>query len=181
MRPPIIESERLTLLPMTSDYIQISWNMMACKPDYYEFYARKPAGYEGYCRMLREDILKMESVQDVVHNYKITNVKGGILGSINIYGYASLSWRVFHVYRSTGVATEAARMLITYMFKNLHREYVQVIVYDEDIASLTIAEKLGFVKFAESYAINSSGVIKKRSHLNLFKKDFTDMPKIHVV
>lgn len=77
----------------------------------------------------------------MVYNGKVI---GGInLESTELSGNYEIGWTVHHKYRNQGFATEAAKALIEYAFKNLFAVRVTAHCDSENKASESVMKKVG--------------------------------------
>ena len=58
-----------------------------------------------------------------------------------------IGWRIPTVYRGKGYATEAARAVLKHAFKTLGLTQIVADIYPQNVASRSVAEKLGMTEF----------------------------------
>jgi len=112
------------------------------------YFVPPPQSVEACRKMTAERSLKRG--ENEVFDWMIDNLKGETVGSINTHSverrYGTFSYGVFiqQEYRGQGYADEAVRMLLRYYFDELGYQKCTVGVYEFNMGSVRLHEKLGF-------------------------------------
>ena len=144
---PTLETERLTLAPLTANDIPFLVEMWEDE----RFQCFYPPGRLSpeHCQEVHADALESMGAFPWKAFYWIIKLKGECIGEIRIdvnhrsksaslgYGLSSSHWR-------RGYATEAVKGVLRYLFDELNFHRVQAWVYEPNKASQELLKKLGF-------------------------------------
>lgn len=146
MRPNEIHTDRLLLRPIKMEDAGSLW--FDCFEKYKEFrYQTSVASdYGELTRWIRKVVSKYEGPWE----HMLWGIKykenGRVIGIVEIRG-DSIGYNVSPYYRDKGIATEAAKAAIGYVFAVTNRDYIEAECAVENIQSMRVLNKCGFQRY----------------------------------
>lgn len=147
---PAIESERLILRPLVKTDVQDLREWTPNK-DIYKFWGKNPGKNDLKPELMFE---KPEKPSKSFHLGIETKDNKKIVGDIYIYliekdRKAKVAIRLNPKYHNFGIGTEAVETMAKWCFKNTELEIIWSDVYKENLPSIRLLEKSGFVRTKE--------------------------------
>lgn len=126
--------------------------------------------------------LSRQNPYDEEYTLIIENLEGIPVGNINTHscnktdGVFKYGLGILHEYRGKGYASEAIKLLCKYYFNELDYKKVEASVYEFNVGSIKLHEKLGFVKEG---VLRSSHFAKGRRYdviiFGMLREEYNDL------
>lgn len=145
-----LETERLKLKKLTKQYLNdyIEWRS---QEEYYNFIPNNPKTKKEIKQKFKSLIREYKNKKDPFLMWGIyLKETNKLIGSVTIEDwsvsnkYCELSWGLNPRYQNKGYAFESTKCVIDYIFNNLNMNRISAYVWEGNIASKKLAEKLGF-------------------------------------
>lgn len=152
----VLESENLILRPTQEEDLKVIWNIL-CDIDvakyylvgkfHYDWEQEKKWQYKKLERALDKDVFQWSII------LKSNNECIGQIscqksydekGNQNVDSIRDVGWFLNSCYHSMGLGTEAAKLMLNYMFNEVGIEKIETCAAIDNPASWKIMEKLGF-------------------------------------
>lgn len=149
-KKPIIESDRLIIRPLRKEDINDLKEWTSNK-DLYKYWCKSPGKTDLKPELLLE---KNDKPSKSFHLYIENKENNKVIGDIYIYliendKKAKVAIRLNPFYHNKGIGSEAVKKMVEWCFSNTELELIWADVNKENVASIKMLEKCGFVKVKE--------------------------------
>jgi RimJ/RimL family protein N-acetyltransferase len=157
MTPPELVSPRLRLLPLAADDAELLLPVYA-DPEVTEYFENRFTEIEGVRHAVKQRLAR--DVPPGMGTW-LVQLDDTIVGHAHLWtarnpaGIVEIGWTIGKAYWGRGIATEAARAVIEHGFRRLGVPAIFAVVHRNNVASLRVAQKLGFIDVGEEEHFNA--------------------------
>lgn len=162
----ILESENLILRPTQEEDLKVIWNIL-CDSDVAKYYLvgkfnynweeEKEWQYKKLAKALNNDVFQWSIIlksQNKCIGQVSCQKSYDDNGSVNVDSIRDVGWFLDSAYHGMGYGTEAAKLMIDYMFKEVGIEKIETSAAIVNPSSWKIMEKLGFCRIDKTKMVN---------------------------
>ncbi|WP_088072263.1 GNAT family N-acetyltransferase [Gottfriedia luciferensis] len=148
---PILETERLSFIQITQEYVNEIFSIFS-NDDVIQYYGMSPFTEKDQAvKMIESFQTRFENLQGMRWGIveKKSNQLIGTIGLNNLVLHAKrteIGYDLLPTYWRNGYMAEAIKAIMSYCFENLELYRIGAIIFPENIASSSLVEKLGFKK-----------------------------------